>query len=197
MRRFTQVLPALIIILVMTATALAAQSSRVAPLRANTPHGHVHRISEVRLVAKRSWRQAHGPTKAQVARYRHALRYPVHNTRGRMKLIWQRKREALAHVRAMKRLKARCGYSNVKPCILYAATKFGQSYSYALGVAYCESTLNPYASNGSHFGLFQFDGVTWAGSPYDDNGSVYNPFWNSMAAMWYWARGEFSRWSCA
>lgn len=89
-----------------------------------------------------------------------------------------------------------CSQRNVRPCIRYAARRYHQSYSYALSVASCESTLNPHASNGTHFGLYQFDGATWAGQPFHRH-SVWSARWAALGAMWYWARGEISRWTCA
>jgi hypothetical protein len=93
----------------------------------------------------------------------------------------------------MARLSHRCSQHHVTPCIDYAALKYKQSPSVAECVAYHESTDNPYASNGSHFGEFQFDQGTWDGSPYARH-SYWSARWNSLAAMWYWHLGEYSRW---
>jgi hypothetical protein len=86
-----------------------------------------------------------------------------------------------------------CSQSNVIPCISYAAKRYHQSLALALCVAFHESTMNPYASNGTHFGNFQFDQTTWDGSPYARH-SYWSAKWSALAAMWYFSKGEYSRW---
>jgi hypothetical protein len=63
-------------------------------------------------------------------------------------------------------------------------------------VARCESTLNPYATNGQYVGLFQFGAPLWNQTPYR-NFSRTDPYAASQAAAWAFARGWASHWSCA
>ena len=89
-----------------------------------------------------------------------------------------------------------CSQTRVIPCIRRAALHRGQSTSDMVRVARCESTLNPYATNGVHRGLFQFNWPgTWNTTPY----SMRDPFsakWNALAAAWMWEKGRRSEWQC-
>lgn len=62
-------------------------------------------------------------------------------------------------------------------------------------LSYCESTHNPYAYNsaGPYHGLYQFDWMTWAGSPYGEY-NIYNVWAQVNATAWYITRGEARRW---
>lgn len=93
-------------------------------------------------------------------------------------------------------LRHRCNRS-VPACIDRAAHLHRVSAGWMRSIAFCESRLDPGASNGSHFGLFQFDWQTWRGQPYARRGSVWSPKWSSLATAWYLRRGQASRWVCA
>lgn len=203
MRRITRALPALFIVAVLAATAMAAQESRVAPLRADTPHGHVHRVAEVRYVAKRAWRQPFGPTKAQVARYRHALKYPVRGTRGAMRVVWSRKADALESHRRLARTWKLCGdgsFTAKKFCLKHASLKYGGGlYSWLYAITDCETggTWDPGAYNSSSgaTGPFQFKLGTWGTTPYSRQ-DVNTYRWASLGAAWMYRQGRAGEWSC-
>jgi hypothetical protein len=93
-------------------------------------------------------------------------------------------------------LRHRCNHSTVA-CVDRAAHLHRVSAPWMRSIAWCESRLSPYASNGTHFGLFQFDWQTWRGSPYARRGSVWSAKWNALAAAWYLRHGQASRWVCA
>jgi hypothetical protein len=93
-------------------------------------------------------------------------------------------------------LRHRCNRS-IPACIDRAAHLHQGSAGWMRSIAWCESRMNPGASNGTHFGLFQFDWQTWRGSPYDHRGSVWSPKWASLATAWYLRRGQSTRWACA
>lgn len=104
--------------------------------------------------------------------------------------------------------------------IRYAARYYRQLTYQALAVGKCESTFDEKARNGRFRGLFQIGGTEWYDTPFGQakrkvrvayrakDGSkrkrtVIKPRYsrtdgkyNSLAAMWYWKRGEQSRWEC-
>jgi soluble lytic murein transglycosylase-like protein len=77
--------------------------------------------------------------------------------------------------------------------IIYsAASEFGLAGDYLLGVAVCESNLDPQAVNAAgYYGLFQFDHTTWAAYGY---GSIYDPTAQARTAARLLAAGQHSRW---
>jgi hypothetical protein len=86
----------------------------------------------------------------------------------------------------------------MKQIILNAFAPLGAAaQQWALRVAMCESSYNPYAVNRSSgaSGLFQFLPSTWAGSPYH-NQSVFDPVANAQAAAWLYQRYGPSQWQC-
>lgn len=86
---------------------------------------------------------------------------------------------------------------SIEGIIYAAAAEFGISGPYLLGIARCESTLNPNAvsSTGKYHGLFQYDQATWSAYGY---GSVYDPVAQSRTTAELLAAGHASRWpSCA
>jgi resuscitation-promoting factor RpfB len=86
---------------------------------------------------------------------------------------------------------------SIQEIIYNAAAEFGISGSYLLGIAQCESTLNPNAvsSTGKYHGLFQYDQPTWSAYGY---GSIYDPVAQSRTTARLLAAGQASRWpSCA
>ena len=93
-------------------------------------------------------------------------------------------------------LRHRC-HRKVTACIDRAAHLHRVSRSWMRSIAWCESRLRPWASNGTHFGLFQFDRATWSASPYARRGSPWSAKWASLATAWFLRRGQASRWVCA
>jgi hypothetical protein len=81
--------------------------------------------------------------------------------------------------------------------IIYnAAAEFGLSGDYLVGVAICESDLDPSAYNpAGYHGLFQFDFETWGAHGYGD---IYDPVAQARTAAELLAAGHYSRWpNCA
>jgi hypothetical protein len=94
------------------------------------------------------------------------------------------------------RLDRHCKSNTSVACIRFAAFKYHQSYSHALGVAQRESELRYWICNESdHCGLYQFDSQTFYDSrnPHG-HGSRKNARNNALSAMWFWSIGETSRW---
>jgi hypothetical protein len=61
--------------------------------------------------------------------------------------------------------------------------------------AFCESRLNPAASNGHAHGLFQFIWSTWRSTPFAGF-SIWSPYANALAAGWMHAHNRGSEWTC-
>lgn len=93
------------------------------------------------------------------------------------------------------RLRHRCNH-DVVACIDRAAYLHRVSGSMLRRRAWCESRLNPAASNGTHFGLFQFLPSTYATTPYAGRGSIWSAKWNSLAAAWMQRVGRGAEWAC-
>lgn len=90
-----------------------------------------------------------------------------------------------------------CARGSVPACISRAAARWHVSEPYMRAIAWCESRFQAGAVEPSgHYGVFQFDRPTFAASPYGRHW-IFSPRWNSLAAAWYLARGEASRWACA
>lgn len=85
---------------------------------------------------------------------------------------------------------------SITAIVYAAAAEFGISGGYLLGVASCESDLDPSAVNPAGFhGLFQFSSSTWASEGY---GSIYDPVAQARTAARMLAAGQASRWpNCA
>lgn len=76
--------------------------------------------------------------------------------------------------------------------ITAAAERHGLSGDYLVGIAECESGLDPNAYNAAGYhGLFQFDSATWAEF---GNGSITDPVAQAEAAASLIAAGQSSRW---
>ena len=93
-----------------------------------------------------------------------------------------------------------CSQKRVVPCIRRAALTHRVSFTLLLRRARCESTLNPYATNGPHAGLFQFRVAppsTWATVPrrYSRH-SAFSAKWSSLAAAWMQRVGRGGEWAC-
>ena len=85
---------------------------------------------------------------------------------------------------------------SVDEIIAAAATEFGLDPGYLIGVATCESGLDPNAYNeAGYHGLFQFDEQTWSAYGY---GSIWDPTAQARTSARLIAAGEGSRWpNCA
>lgn len=70
--------------------------------------------------------------------------------------------------------------------------------NWAVRLAQCESTMNPYAVNrwSGAAGLFQFLPSTWATTPWHAQ-SPFDPVANSQAAAWLYARYGARQWVCS
>lgn len=97
--------------------------------------------------------------------------------------------------------RANCVGRGVICWIEKAAKKYGQSLADAIRVARCESGLDPGQVNGESVGsehasgLFQFLPSTWQTTPYRTR-NIFNPKWNSLAAMYMWSVGRRGEWVC-
>lgn len=92
---------------------------------------------------------------------------------------------------------------SVKRAIYDSAMTFGVPYEVLLGIAQCESSLNPRARNGQHYGLFQFLPSTFRGGQRAMRamtGIQAHTFWNpldaSYVAGFLFAVGKADRWAC-
>ena len=91
----------------------------------------------------------------------------------------------------------------VRRSIYDSALVFGVPYPILLRIARCESNLNPRASSGSYFGLFQFAPDTFhrgAKQMRSQTGIRARSYWNprdaSYVAGFLFAVGEAPRWGC-
>jgi Transglycosylase-like domain len=85
---------------------------------------------------------------------------------------------------------------SIEEVIASAAGEFGLDPGYLVGVASCESGLDPSAYNeAGYHGLFQFDEQTWGAYGY---GSIWDASAQARTAARLIAAGEASRWpNCA
>lgn len=94
-------------------------------------------------------------------------------------------------------------HSSVRRAIYDSALTFGVPFPVLLKIGKCESSLNPRASNGTHFGLFQFARDTFKRAIVlmkTDTGisarSVWSPLDSSYAAGYLFATGHSPAWTC-
>lgn len=87
--------------------------------------------------------------------------------------------------------------------IYSSALVFGVPYNVLLAIAQCESNLNPHASDGSHFGLFQFAPGTFQQASTalkSHTGIVARSYWNPLdsayTAGYLFATGGSPAWTC-
>jgi hypothetical protein len=93
--------------------------------------------------------------------------------------------------------------SAVQRSIYDSSLIFGIPFTVLLNIAKCESSLNPRATNGSHFGLFQFVPATFrqaASRLQTSTGLAARSYWNPLdsayVAGFMFATGDAQRWSC-
>jgi hypothetical protein len=91
----------------------------------------------------------------------------------------------------------------VRHAIYDGAITFGIPYKILYRIAVCESGLNPRASNGSYFGLFQFAPDTFQRGANDMQamtGITVTSYWipsdASYVAGFLFATGQSPRWQC-
>jgi hypothetical protein len=90
----------------------------------------------------------------------------------------------------------RCDDGQVPSCIDRAALRWRVSAAMLKRKAWCESRFDPFASNGTHFGLFQFALSTWRSTPYAQR-SVWRAKWSALGAAWMHHVGRGGEWACA
>ena len=91
-----------------------------------------------------------------------------------------------------------CDQRHSRTCVLhviYHKRITGWKRAWLLRIPACESTWNPYATNGPHAGLYQFNRGTWAGTPYGHR-SIFSAFWQPFAAAWMLEQGRVGEWVC-
>jgi hypothetical protein len=93
--------------------------------------------------------------------------------------------------------------SRVERAIYDSALTFGIPYEILLAIGRCESGLNPHASNGRRFGLFQFAPATFRRAVAllrAQTGIVAHSYWNALdssyAAGFLFATGASLSWTC-
>jgi Transglycosylase SLT domain len=91
----------------------------------------------------------------------------------------------------------------VQRSIYDSALTFGIPFSVLLNIAKCESSLNPRAVHGEHYGLFQFVPATFreaASRLRANTGVTVKSFWNPLdsayVAGFMFVTGDSRRWSC-
>lgn len=89
-----------------------------------------------------------------------------------------------------------CSDTNPTACIRDAANRYHVSYALMLNRAVCESTLNHLASNGTHFGLYQFLPSTWRGETSYGSHSYWSAKWNALGAAEMQSKGMGDQWQC-
>lgn len=89
----------------------------------------------------------------------------------------------------------RCSQNHVTSCVHRAALRWNVSYRLLRNRGWCESRLRADASNGTHFGVFQFAPSTFATTPYAQH-SIWSAKYNSLAAAWMQRTGRGSEWEC-
>jgi hypothetical protein len=91
----------------------------------------------------------------------------------------------------------------VRRAIYDSVLVVGIPYAVMLRIARCESHLDPDASNGTHFGLYQFAPMTFlqgATYLYRDVGILARTYWSgrdsSYVAAYLFAIGHSPQWAC-
>lgn len=99
-------------------------------------------------------------------------------------------------------LSRRCTQRNPRGCVEYVIARKrirGWQAAWMRRVPGCESSWNPYATNGPHVGLFQFRVAppsTWATTPYAVR-SPWSARWQAFAAAWMLKVGRApGEWAC-
>lgn len=88
-----------------------------------------------------------------------------------------------------------CERGSIRACVRRGARQHGVDERRLLIVAWCESTMRPWAVNGQAAGLFQFMPVTWASLRYRRH-SPFSAKWSSLAAGLAFRLGMERQWEC-
>jgi hypothetical protein len=91
----------------------------------------------------------------------------------------------------------------VKRSIYDSALTFGIPFAVLLNIAKCESSLNPRAVHGEHYGLFQFMPATFREAAVRlraNTGVTVKSYWNPLdsayVAGFMFVMGDSTKWSC-
>lgn len=88
-----------------------------------------------------------------------------------------------------------CSNHRPVPCLRRAALHWRVSFTMLHRKAWCESRLDPGATNGSHVGILQFAWGTWATTPYARR-SPWMAKWNALAGAWMHSVNRGGEWVC-
>ena len=105
----------------------------------------------------------------------------------------QLRKERATHERVLQRERRGQAPSAPAEAIRLAAAAYGQPEDRLLGVAECESHLDPAAVNGPYLGLYQFGEPLWNRTPFRDFPRSH-PYAAALAAGWAFSRGLSSHW---
>ena len=82
-----------------------------------------------------------------------------------------------------------------RPMVIAAATQYGMDATKMMRIMSCESSGNALASNGNHFGLFQYLSSTWRAVGGSDNSIFDGPTQIELTAKYMAAHGT-NAWQC-
>lgn len=82
-----------------------------------------------------------------------------------------------------------------RPMVVAAATQYGLDAAKMMRIMSCESSGSALASNGSHFGLFQYLSSTWRSAGGNDNSIFDGPTQIALTAKYMAAHGT-GAWQC-
>lgn len=88
-----------------------------------------------------------------------------------------------------------CERGIVRGCVRRGARRYRVDEGLMMRIAYCESTMNPSATNGQYVGLYQFGANAWSRTPYARR-SRFSAKWSSLAASYAFSRGRAGEWEC-
>jgi hypothetical protein len=126
------------------------------------------------------------------------LRCATHPVACEKALAWQKtqRRRLAREVRALHRDVERRFSETATSAIRVACTAYQVSCSDLFRVARCESSLDPYATNGRYLGLFQL-GPSHLSDPIIQATSPFNPYANAIhTARYVAAHGWGTQWEC-
>jgi hypothetical protein len=83
-----------------------------------------------------------------------------------------------------------------RPIVQSAAASYGVDPNLMLAIMSCESGGNASASNGTHFGLYQYDPTTWAGIG-GTSGNIYDGTTQINKTAWKIANQGTSAWAAS
>jgi hypothetical protein len=109
----------------------------------------------------------------------------------------QARRDANKRAATIGRLKRTLAYSpTVAEALALASVVYRVPLSTLRRRAFCESRMNPLASNGEAFGILQFLGSTWLSTPFA-RFSYWSPYASALAGGWMMGPAHrSSEWVC-